>query len=103
MYSVTELMRKLSQPIQADESRLKRVVHYIRTLPRYMARFPWHEPSDTIEVFTDSDHAGCPKTRRSTLGGCILWGGLFHKRVVENDEHLSFKLRGIGIGSPSES
>ena len=32
-----------------------------------------------IEIYADSDHAGCPLTRKSTLGGCVTWGGKFLK------------------------
>ena len=28
-----------------------------------------------IDVYTDTDWAGCPKTRKSTSGGCVMLGG----------------------------
>ena len=42
-----------------------------------------------ITVFTDSDHAGCPITRRSTVGGCVLWGGCFLKGWSKTMEILA--------------
>ena len=32
------------------------------------------EVPDKIDVFSDSDWAGCSKTRKSTSGGCIMFG-----------------------------
>merc|ERR1712026_609172 len=58
----------MSQPTAGDMIRLKRIVRYIRTVPRMAAKFAWKIPSRSIEVYTDSDHAGCPLTRKSKLG-----------------------------------
>ena len=74
LFSTKEVLRYMSKPTACDMVRLKRIVRYIRTVPRWAAEFKWSHPSKSIEVFTDSDHAGCPLTRKSTLGGCILWG-----------------------------
>ena len=91
LYSVKEVMRHMSKPTSDDMIKLKRIIRYIRTVPRYAAKFPWHTPAKSIEIYTDSDHAGCPITRKSTLGGCILWGGLFSEGMVENYGRACFK------------
>ena len=75
LYPIKELMRKMSDPSEADEARLKRAVRYLRTAPRMIARYPWRALDKVIDVFTDSDHAGCPRTRRSTVGGGASYGG----------------------------
>jgi hypothetical protein len=36
-------------------------------------RYPWQKAS-AIEVYTDTGFAGCPRTRKSTSGGCVLIG-----------------------------
>jgi hypothetical protein len=36
--------------------------------------FEWQAYSNLIQVYTDSDWAGCKKTRRSTSGGMVLRG-----------------------------
>jgi len=36
-------------------------------------RYPWQQAS-AIEIYTDTDFAGCPRTRKSTSGGCVLIG-----------------------------
>ena len=35
--------------------------------------YPWQE-ADGIEVFSDTDWSGCPRTRRLTNGGCVVIG-----------------------------
>lgn len=39
-----------------------------------MWRFEWQERQDVVEVVTDSDWAGCRKSRRSTSGGVVRIG-----------------------------
>lgn len=56
MLAVEELMRKLSKPSEDDW------------------QFPWRPLSDTLTVYTDTDHAGCLRTRKSTSGGVLVWG-----------------------------
>ena len=85
LYPVKELMRKMSCATDEDLSKLKRVVRFIRTLPRLVARYPWGALSKDIEVYTDSDHAGCALTRKSTVGGAILWGGKYFKGWSKNN------------------
>ena len=34
----------------------------------------WDGTSKTLEVWIDSDHAGCQRTRKSTSAGCIIFG-----------------------------
>ena len=75
LYAVKELMRKMSCATIQDECALKRVVRFLRTMPRLVAKFPWKDLAKHIEVFADSDYAGCPTTRRPTLGGVIMWRG----------------------------
>ena len=74
MYAVKELMRKLSSPNEDDLQKLKRVGRYLIIVPRLVMAFPWQPLSDTIKVYTDADHEGCLRTRKSTSGGAVGWG-----------------------------
>merc|ERR1712218_163212 len=44
-----------------------------------VAEYRWAKVSRYLEVYADADHAGCHRTRKSTLGGVVLWGGKFVK------------------------
>ena len=70
-----ELMRKLGQPNESDEKKLKRMGRYLIGAKRLVCRFPWKKISRDLHVSVDSNHAGCHRTRMSTVGGVILWDG----------------------------
>ena len=42
-------------------------------LPRLVFLFQW-QTVDELNVYTDTDWAGCPRTRKSTSGGCVMLG-----------------------------
>ena len=74
MYAVKELMWKLGNPNEDDLQKLKRVARYLIVNPRLVMQFPWQPLTDTLKVYTDADHAGCLRTRKSTSGGAVVWG-----------------------------
>lgn len=78
-FAIKELMRKLGSPDEADWLSLKRVARYLLGAERALVRYPWAPLSTRIQVYADSDHAGCHRTRKSTYGGVILWGQNFLK------------------------
>merc|ERR1712026_175738 len=55
LYAVRELMRKMSCPTISYESSLKRVIRFIKTAPRMVAKYPWRKLDGHIEVYADSD------------------------------------------------
>ena len=67
-------MRKLGSPTEEDLIRLKRAARYLITCPRMVMEFPWAPLSAILTIYTDADHAGCLRTRKSTSGGVVLWG-----------------------------
>ena len=50
---------------------VKKIVRYLRSVPRAVLCFGWSERGDTVVVTVDADHAGCSETRRSTSSGVI--------------------------------
>ena len=74
-YATKELARSLTQPTTLDQQKLKHVLRYIKRTQHY--RFyvrPAVRTMDTtakLDVFVDSDWAGCATTRKSTSGFVI--------------------------------
>ena len=50
---------------------MKRLCRYLVGLPRlvYVYKF---QTAEKVEVYTDTDWAGCPRTRESTSGGVLM-------------------------------
>ena len=74
-FAAKELMRRMARPTAADETRLKRVGRFLATHPRLVLRFEWSELPEHLDVYVDSDFAGCCRTRKSTTGGVCMLGG----------------------------
>ena len=64
----------MAKPSKQSWSALKRLCRYLSGLPRLVYVYRWQQAS-SIDVYTDTDWGGCPRTRKSTSGGCVLLGG----------------------------
>jgi hypothetical protein len=75
-FAVKELCRSMSAPKQGNWGSLKRLARYLLERPRVIWNFTNDQGSSmTLEVYSDSDWAGCRKSRKSTSGGVIVLGG----------------------------
>ena len=72
-FAAKELCRRMSAPREGDLTALRRLARYLLGAPRRVYQFCMQEPAD-LEVYADTDWAGCAATRRSTSGGCALRG-----------------------------
>ena len=75
-YATKELCRFFATPTKTGVEQLKRLIRYLASAPRLVWHFGTHtsaEPSD-LNVFVDTDFAGCQVTRRSTSGGAACRG-----------------------------
>ena len=52
---------------------MERLCRYLVGLPRMIYLYSFQEV-DHVDVYTDTDWNGCPRTRKSTSGGCALLG-----------------------------
>ena len=80
-YASKELCREFAKPNRNSYARLKRLGRYLVGKPRVVYKYDWSKPGDpvdnTLELYVDTDFAGCKETRRSTSGGhCFLNGSL---------------------------
>ena len=73
-YSTKELCRKMSSPDGNDWLKLKRLARYLtgKTRPRMI--YEYQSKPEHLEVYTDTDFAGCARTRKSTSGGVVMFG-----------------------------
>jgi len=93
-YAAKECCRHMSAPTKRDLESLRRLAKYLKGEPRRVYRFPraTKVAENGIRVYTDSDFAGCPITRKSTAGGLIMVGGYLVK-------HWSSTLKTIALSS----
>ncbi len=72
-FGAKEVCRWMSKPTEGSWNALRRLCRYLVGLPRLVYLYKY-QTVDTIEVYTDTDWAGCPRTRKSTSGGCTMLG-----------------------------
>jgi hypothetical protein len=73
-YAVKELCRRMSEPTMNDWIALKRLGRYLLGHGRYVVKFGYQGPVGSMSVWTDTDYAGCLRTRKSTTGGVLMIG-----------------------------
>ena len=73
-YASKEVARGMATPTRKDCIKLKKLIRYLLGAKRRATMFKWQDPPCMVDGFTDSDWAGCPRTRRSTSGGVLLHG-----------------------------
>jgi len=73
-FASKEVSRGMSCPTRLDTVKLKRLIRYLIGARRRSIKHTWQDPTEQLTVYSDSDWAGCVKTRRSTSGGVLLHG-----------------------------
>ena len=73
-FAVKELSRRMSKPRKMDMKELKRLGRYLIGKERMILEFKRQDRNSIIDVWTDTDYAGCQETRKSTSGGNIMLG-----------------------------
>ena len=72
-FACKEVCRSMSRPTTQSWKAMKRVCRFLNGAPRLVYTYP-RQHATCIDVYTDTDWAACPKTRKSTSGGCVLLG-----------------------------
>ena len=73
-YTTKELSRNMSKATWASCTALKRLGRYLKWKPRMVSEFPYQEGVTHVTTWTDTDYAGCRKTRKSTTAGVMMLG-----------------------------
>ena len=105
-YATKELCREFAVPNRNSYNRLKRVGRYLVGKPRIVHRYDFGQgvsDPDVIDIYVDTDFAGCKETRRSTSGGVVLYGGSLVKQWSKTQSTLALssgeaELHGIASG-----
>ena len=73
-FAAKECCRGMANPTKGDIKALRRLVRYLCATPRVVWRYDFQPLQSQINVFSDSDWAGCRRTARSTSGGVAMLG-----------------------------
>ena len=73
-YCSKELARAMQAPTVWDKQQLQRAVRYLHGAGRIVQRFKQQAMPEGLVTFTDSDFAGCTRTRKSTGCTMVFWG-----------------------------
>ena len=105
-YSSKELCRDFAIPNKKSHEKLKRLVRYLAGQPRLIHMYPWQdiEEASTLNVYVDTDFAGCRESRRSTSGGVAMLGAHTIKHWSKTQTTLALssgeaELHGIAAGA----
>ena len=72
-YACKEICHSMSSPTEQSWKALKRLGRYLCGLPRLVYTYR-RQVIDAIDVYVDTDWAGCVRTRKSTSGGAVMLG-----------------------------
>ena len=72
-FAAKEVCRYMSKPTKVSVSALHRLCRYLGGRPRLVYEYPF-QAADRVECYSDTDWAGCARTRKSTSGGCLMLG-----------------------------
>lgn len=73
-FATKELARSMQCPTSGSWEALKRLGRYLLGTPRLIQRMERQPPQTTCVAYSDSDHAGCLRTRKSTSGTILMHG-----------------------------
>ena len=73
-YAAKEICRGMASPTRGHVKKLRRLARYLIDAPRVVWFFKYQGNCEQLDVYSDSDWAGCRRTARSTTGGAIMRG-----------------------------
>jgi hypothetical protein len=73
-FAAKEVCREMARPTRDGWRKLKILARFILERSAVVWQFVWQDEVEVLRAFSDSDWAGCRKTRRSTSGGVLLLG-----------------------------
>ena len=71
-FAAKEVWRWMAAPTKQSWLALKRLCRYLVGLPRLVFLYRW-QTVEALDVFADTDWAGCPRTRKTLAVGALSW------------------------------
>ena len=72
-FAAQGICRFMSKPTKLGTVNLQRMCRYLNGKRRLVFEYPF-QSADRVECYSDTDWAGCVRTRKSTSGGCLMLG-----------------------------
>ena len=63
-YATKEVCSRVSSPTTEDLQKIKWILRYLKGAPRLQWKYKWQHESSGLTLSSDSDWAGCRRTRR---------------------------------------
>lgn len=76
-------------PTITSFEKMKRPARYLCGMTRLVYNFAWQEMPGELDVYVDTNFAGCRETRRSTSGGVAMIGGCCTKHWSKTQTTIS--------------
>ena len=73
-FAIKELARRMSKPRNIDYQQLVHFGRYLRGKMRVVNQYRYQKNWKIMDVWSDTDQAGCLETRKSTTGGIVMFG-----------------------------
>ncbi len=73
-FAAKGISRYMSKPEEQDWRAAKRLARYLKDHRRVVLEYKYQKLPSKVAVWSDTDFAGCGRTRRSALGGVVVFG-----------------------------
>jgi len=74
MYPAKEVSQEMANPVLGSWKRLKKASRFAKSREAVVWNYPWQDEINKVEVYSDSDWGGRRGSRKSTSGGCLMFG-----------------------------
>ena len=88
-YATKEVCRGMAAPTWGHVKKLRRLIRYLIEVPRVVTEYKFQGDVREMEVFSDSNWAGCRRTARSTSGGVMMRGTHYLKSWSSTQKNVT--------------
>ena len=88
-FAAKEISRFMSKPEEQDWGAAERLARYLKNHRRVVIEHGHQEMPSKVVVWSDTDFAGCRRTRKSTSGGVVMFGSHCLKTYSHTQETVA--------------